>query len=458
MITPSAWPSSATASSARSRRAVSSTHGELAAALGGSRAALPAAGVRAHAHLLGADARALALRLSRKAASTRLRPRRAAIGSRRELDRRAARAAARHPARASRAPRCRSSCGRSSPTGRFDKDDGLGEPTVRRLFAASGLAARACAARAGTKTRLRWQAERPGALWHGDVCHGPVLVDGKRGRPCASTPCSTTPRATWSRSRRTTPSARSTCSACFVGALRRHGKPDALYLDNGSTYRGEMLQPLCAPTRHHAAARPALRPAGARQDGALLAHAARGLLDYLGGAHLAARHQRAPARLPRQALPPGAARRADGQERRRRLRCPKRARSTRSTRQRSRRRSPSRHPTPRPTRHHRLVRRQHLRARPGLPRRRVGRSRSAARSRPSRPWVEHEGKRFGLRPRRPGASNAPRKRPPRTTLRPSQPVRSAFDPPKALLDRALGRRPHEGGPTMTSTVRSPTSA
>jgi putative transposase len=32
----------------------------------------------------------------------------------------------------------------------------------------------------------------------------------------------------------------------FVAALRTHGKPDALYLDNGSTYRGERLQVLCA--------------------------------------------------------------------------------------------------------------------------------------------------------------------------------------------------------------------
>ena len=32
----------------------------------------------------------------------------------------------------------------------------------------------------------------------------------------------------------------------FVRALRRHGKPDALYLDNGATYRGETLATACA--------------------------------------------------------------------------------------------------------------------------------------------------------------------------------------------------------------------
>jgi hypothetical protein len=31
----------------------------------------------------------------------------------------------------------------------------------------------------------------------------------------------------------------------FVAALRTHGKPDALYLDNGSTYRGDTLRLLC---------------------------------------------------------------------------------------------------------------------------------------------------------------------------------------------------------------------
>ncbi len=32
----------------------------------------------------------------------------------------------------------------------------------------------------------------------------------------------------------------------FVRALRIHGKPDVLFLDNGSTYRGEVLQTACS--------------------------------------------------------------------------------------------------------------------------------------------------------------------------------------------------------------------
>ncbi len=48
----------------------------------------------------------------------------------------------------------------------------LGERGLTRTAAVDGD---------GSKARLRWQAECPGALWHGDVCHGPTLkLDGKR--------------------------------------------------------------------------------------------------------------------------------------------------------------------------------------------------------------------------------------------------------------------------------------
>jgi hypothetical protein len=43
-------------------------------------------------------------------------------------------------------------------------------PTVRRLYREHGLDRRA-RRDAAQRVRLRWQAERPGALWHGDVCH-----------------------------------------------------------------------------------------------------------------------------------------------------------------------------------------------------------------------------------------------------------------------------------------------
>jgi len=37
-----------------------------------------------------------------------------------------------------------------------------------------------------------------------------------------------------------------TMLSLFTQALMEHGKPDAIYLDNGSTYRGEMLQLACS--------------------------------------------------------------------------------------------------------------------------------------------------------------------------------------------------------------------
>jgi len=52
--------------------------------------------------------------------------------------------------------------------------------TVRRLFREAGLTR---GVRPDRHTRLRWQASHPGALWHGDVCHGPALRIGKTTMP-----------------------------------------------------------------------------------------------------------------------------------------------------------------------------------------------------------------------------------------------------------------------------------
>src|SRR6185369_13173020 len=67
----------------------------------------------------------------------------------------------------------------------------------------------------------------------------------------------------------------------------------------------------------------------------------------------------------------------------------------------------------------------------------------SALEKPIHPWAEYEGKRYELHLVDP-EKNASRGRPPRTDTpakKPDQPV--SFDPPKALLDRALGRRPSE---------------
>jgi putative transposase len=128
--------------------------------------------------------------------------------------------------------------------GRLGVDE-VSEATVRRLFAENGLDRIGLRDGAGTRARLRWQAERPGALWHGDVCHGPaVLVDGvlrplrihglldDYSRYVVALEAHTAEREV-------------EMLGLFVRAMRRQGAPDALYLDNGSTYRGENLRIAC---------------------------------------------------------------------------------------------------------------------------------------------------------------------------------------------------------------------
>jgi transposase InsO family protein len=129
--------------------------------------------------------------------------------------------------------------------GRMDPDL-VSEPTLRRLFAAHGLPRRAARPEGGDRGRLRWQTERPGALWHGDVCHLtrcdlggqtiPVRIHGMlddASRYGIALEAHTTEKEV-------------DMLGMLVDALRVHGKPDGLYLDNGSTYRGEILQTVCA--------------------------------------------------------------------------------------------------------------------------------------------------------------------------------------------------------------------
>jgi len=129
--------------------------------------------------------------------------------------------------------------------GRLEKS-ALSATTLRRLFKEAGLDRIGLRDATVGKTRLRWQAEKPMALWHGDVCHGPSLrIDGKvrplrihalmddAARFVVALEAHHTEREV-------------DMLGLLVRALRRHGKPDALYLDNGSTYRGDTLATACA--------------------------------------------------------------------------------------------------------------------------------------------------------------------------------------------------------------------
>lgn len=130
--------------------------------------------------------------------------------------------------------------------GRLDKG-AVSATTVRRLFVAEGLDRLSMrAGEGGGKTRLRWQAERPGALWHGDVCHGPNLrIDGT-SRPLRIHGLMDDASRYVVALEAHHQEREVDMLGVFVRALRKHGPPDALYLDNGATYRGETLATGCA--------------------------------------------------------------------------------------------------------------------------------------------------------------------------------------------------------------------
>jgi transposase InsO family protein len=118
--------------------------------------------------------------------------------------------------------------------------------TVRRMLAERGLARTVDVAAEGGKARLRWQAERPGALWHGDVCHGPTLkLDGRRFPVRVHALLDDASRYVVAL-RVATNEREHTMLSLFAQALMEHGRCDALYLDNGATYRGAVLQLACS--------------------------------------------------------------------------------------------------------------------------------------------------------------------------------------------------------------------
>lgn len=128
--------------------------------------------------------------------------------------------------------------------GRIDKDT-LSESTLGRFFKEKGLDRAALAPRGHTRARLRWQAERPGALWHGDVCHGPNLRIAGTSHPVRiHALLDDASRYVVALEARSTEK-ESDMLELLVSALRRHGAPDALYLDNGATYRGTALRLGC---------------------------------------------------------------------------------------------------------------------------------------------------------------------------------------------------------------------
>ena len=120
----------------------------------------------------------------------------------------------------------------------------VSEPTLRRFYDQHGQSPRT-RLRVG-KARMRWEAERPMDLWHGDVCHltGVVLGDktvtvrvhgllDDASRRVMALEAMLQEREV-------------DMMHLLYGALLRHGPPGTLYLDNGATYRGKALEVVCA--------------------------------------------------------------------------------------------------------------------------------------------------------------------------------------------------------------------
>lgn len=122
----------------------------------------------------------------------------------------------------------------------------ISAPTVRRLYRDHGLDRVARRDAAGPRVRLRWQADAPGALWHADVCHGAPVALGEKRKPLRIHGIlDDASRYVVALEGRNSEREVDMLDV-LVRALRKHGAPDALYLDNGSTYRGEILRVACA--------------------------------------------------------------------------------------------------------------------------------------------------------------------------------------------------------------------
>jgi putative transposase len=152
--------------------------------------------------------------------------------------------------------------------------------TVTRLYRDAGLER---GVRPDGHTRLRWQAEHAGALWHGDVCHGAALRIGATTRPLRiHALLDDASRFVVALEAHHTEREADMLDV-FLAALRRHGAPNGLYLDNGSTYRGEALRLCCerlGVTLVHA--RPYDAPARGKMERFWRTLRA-GCLDHLGG-------------------------------------------------------------------------------------------------------------------------------------------------------------------------------
>jgi putative transposase len=321
--------------------------------------------------------------------------------------------------------------------GRIDKD-AISPSAVRRLFAARGLDRRTLRHGTDGKQRLRWEAERPGALWHGDVCHAsPIGMDQDTKKPVRVHALLDDASRYVLAIEAMHQEREIDMLGLLVRAIRKHGPPDALYLDNGATYRGHTLALACArmgTTLVHA--KPYDAPARGKME-RFWRTCREGCLDFTGAlgslhdvnvrlyAFLDERYHRSPhaglmGKTP-EAVFSATPRHPEGFDE-------KQLRDALTVHVRRRVRGDCTIPmdgedweTDLGFLARRLVTVSRCMIDPAEP-----------------PWLEHEGSRHVLRPVDP-KKNASRPRSPVCRDVPHE-SRIAFDPPRTLLDKALGRR------------------
>lgn len=118
--------------------------------------------------------------------------------------------------------------------------------TLRRLYRHENLSRRP-KAKAGRPDgeRRRWEARFVGDLWHADVCHGPTLVVGDQRIP-VRVHALLDDKSRYIVALRVFGHEREVAMLeLFIEAVRLYGAPRRLYLDNGATYRGEALATAC---------------------------------------------------------------------------------------------------------------------------------------------------------------------------------------------------------------------
>lgn len=118
--------------------------------------------------------------------------------------------------------------------------ESLSEATLRRLYRAHDLG-REGQNRASRRERRRWQAERPCAIWHADVCH--VWLRDAAGKPRkAYVHGILDDHSRYVVALEARDAEREVdLLSVLCGALLRFPACDLLYVDNGSCYRGQVL-------------------------------------------------------------------------------------------------------------------------------------------------------------------------------------------------------------------------